>query len=416
MTMTTTAADRGAGARWAVGAALIGLTTLKSGAVHADRPPAVEKASPMGDLVVRADMETSIYADSDHVSVVTPTLGASVEDPLAGWSAGARYLVDVVTAASVDIVATATRPWREVRHVVSADGGYRRGDVEYKMSASASIEPDYLSVGGGGGVSWDLLQKHLTLRLGYSYSRDTAGRAGTPFEVFARPLDRHSVNASASRIVNRSTVATFVGDAVIEEGDPSKPYRYVPMFEPGTGELLPAGASASFVDGFRAHERPLEQLPLSRARFAVTGRVAHRSSWSTLRVEERLYTDNWGLCASTTDARFIVDATPRIAAAAHFRGHVQSGVGFWRRAYDLEAGEGGRLSAPALRTGDRELGPLYALTGGLGADIDLSRTPGARAWGLRVSAEGIFTHFLDALYISRKVGVFAAVDLAATFD
>lgn len=384
--------------------------------MHAADPGPARQGPALGDLVVRADMETSMYADSDHVSVVTPTLGASVEHPLAGWSAGARYLVDVVTAASVDIVATATRPWREVRHVVSADGGYRRGDVEYKLSGSASIEPDYLSAGGGGGVSWDLLQKHLTVRLGYGYSRDVAGRAGTPFEVFGRPLDRHAVSASASRIVDRATVATVLGDAVIEDGDQSKPYRYVPMFAPGVSELVPAGAAVTFVNEVRAHERPLEQLPLSRARFALTGRLAHRFPGSTLRAEERLYTDTWGLLASTTDVRLILDVTPRVSAAAHLRAHVQSGADFWRRAYELQAGAGGRLVAPALRTGDRELGPLYTMTAGFAADIDLSRTAGTRAWMLRVAADGLFTHFLDTLYISRKAGIFTAFGLAATFD
>lgn len=361
-------------------------------------------------------METSVYTDSDHVTVVTPTVGASVEDPISGWSAGGRYLIDVVTAASVDIVATATRPFQEARHVVSADGAYRRGDLGYTTSASGSVEPDYVSVGGGGGVSWELLRKHLTLRVGYGYSHDTAGRSGTPFEVFSRPLDRHTLNGSVSWIVDRATIATVVGDAVIEDGDQSKPYRYVAMFEPGTGQGVPAGAAASFVNAFRVHERPLEQLPLSRGRFAVTGRVAHRWTGSTLRVDERLYTDTWGLWAATTDARLVLDVTPRLAAGTHLRAHVQSGADFWRRAYELEPGAGGRLVAPALRTGDRELGPLYAFTGGFAADVDLSGTPRARSWGLRISAEGIFTHYLDALYITRRAGFFAALDLAAAFD
>lgn len=422
--MTTTAAEtrpatgapraraRGAGAS---GPAVFALIALFCGSGHAEGP-AKSAAPGLGDLVVRADMETSVYADSDHVSVVTPTLGASVESPLAGWSAGGRYLIDVVTAASVDVVATATRPFREARHVISADGAYKRGDLGGAVSASASIEPDYVSAGGGGSLSRELHHKQVTLQIGYGYSRDTAGRAGTPFEVFRRPLDRHSMSASVSWIADRSTIAAVVGDVVVEDGDPSKPYRYVPMFEPGAGSLVPAGAAIGFVDSFRAHERPLEQLPLSRGRFALTGRVAHRSSGATVRIAERLYTDTWGLVASTTDLRLILDVTPRLAAATHARAHVQSGAFFWRRAYELEIGKGGRWTPPALRAGDRELGPMYTITSGFAADIDLSRTPGARAWALRLTAEGMFTHFLDALYISRRVGVFAAVDLAATFD
>ena len=50
--------------------------------------------------MVRASAETSAYGDSDHVYITTPTVGGTIEDPIAGWSVNGRYLVDVVSAAS----------------------------------------------------------------------------------------------------------------------------------------------------------------------------------------------------------------------------------------------------------------------------------------------------------------------------
>ena len=48
--------------------------------------------------------EFSGYHDTDHVDVVTPAFFATVENPTGGWGVNASFLVDVVTAASVDVV------------------------------------------------------------------------------------------------------------------------------------------------------------------------------------------------------------------------------------------------------------------------------------------------------------------------
>ena len=40
---------------------------------------------------------------------------AAVESPTAGWNVGGSYLVDVVTAASPDIVSEASPPVRDIR-------------------------------------------------------------------------------------------------------------------------------------------------------------------------------------------------------------------------------------------------------------------------------------------------------------
>src|SRR5207247_461504 len=76
-------------------------------------------------LVVRAGMEIGAYTDTAHVHVLTPAINAAVSSPTAGWNVGASYAVDVVTAASPDIVASASPRFRDVRHAVSATGGYK---------------------------------------------------------------------------------------------------------------------------------------------------------------------------------------------------------------------------------------------------------------------------------------------------
>ena len=94
-------------------------------------------------------LDTMLYHDSDHVDVISPQLaaGAALDDD--GGSVSATVAVDVVTAASVDVVSEATPGFTEVREegdlrVAKRVGGWLPG-AHYRYSR----EPDYLSHGGG---------------------------------------------------------------------------------------------------------------------------------------------------------------------------------------------------------------------------------------------------------------------------
>src|SRR5580692_5900789 len=125
------------------------------GAAHA-------QSSPSSDYVVRASSETAQYADTDHVFVTTPSIAGSVAKPTAGWSVNGSYLVDVVSAASVDIVSTASRRWEEVRQAGTLGGAYAIGALGLAVNGFASSEPDYLSLAGGLVATYDLDQKNVT--------------------------------------------------------------------------------------------------------------------------------------------------------------------------------------------------------------------------------------------------------------
>jgi hypothetical protein len=198
---------------------------------------------------------------------------------------------------------------------------------------------------------------------------------------------------------------------ILENGDQSKPYRYVPMFAPDVAPNIPRGASIAFVNAQRLPERPLEQLPLSRRRAALVGRYSHRFDASTLRLEERLYNDSWGQLASSTDAKWIFDLGPRIAFWPHVRVHAQSAVSFWERAYVSSGAPG--FDLPEYRTGNRELGPLWTAQGGLGLRWFLGTSADLLAWQLGVTADVMYTSFLDDLYLTNRTAGLAAMSLEA---
>ena len=380
------------------GAALLVLVARRGTAEEAAPNQEEPAAAPAGKRVTgHFHTEMAGYADSDHVAVLTPAISGEARDDSAGWSVRGQYLLDAVSAASVDIVATASPHWTELRHAGSVGGAFKRHDVGIAGSGSFSTEPDYRALAGGGSLSLDLDQKNFVLLAGYGYGHDTIGRSGTPFSVFSRSLTRNAFNANLTVVVNPSTLAVIGGDVIFERGDQSKPYRYIPMFAPDVAPTVPQAAPLSLVDALRLPERPLEQLPLARDRYALWGRLLHRFATATLRLEERLYTDSWSLRASTTDARFLVDRGERWQWHSHLRFHAQSAVSFWSRAYTLtDAG------VPALRTGDRELGPLWNATGGAGLRWHGGK-PRPAGWTVGGDFDLVWTSFLDDLYIAHRV-------------
>lgn len=388
-----------------------------SGAARAenDELPVQKSAAEPSSLSLETKEEFSAYADTDAVSVVTPAIEATLKDPLAGWSATGSYLVDVVSAASVDIVSTASNHWTEVRHAGALSASLDIGDTSTSVSGSVSREPDYLSLSGGVTERIELSHKTVTPLVGYSFTHDTAGRTGTPFSVYSLVLERHMVTGGVELILDPTTMLTFVGDATFESGRQEKPYRFIPLFAPDVVGQISAGAPIETVNALRLPGRVSERTPDTRKRYAVSGRLAQRvSGWSTFVIHERLYRDDWGLQASTTDLRMLMDASARWFVWTHFRVHVQSGVSFWKRAYVGRPGAVG-IEVPALRTGDRELGPLA--NGTFGGGIRWLIGPDVRtdAWSLVFQTDVGTTSFSDALFIQNRQAFFTSLSLEAKF-
>jgi hypothetical protein len=365
-------------------------------------------------LKVSASSEMSGYTDTDHVHVASPSIGAGVSDDLAGWTIGAHYLVDVVSAASVDIVSNASGKWSELRHVGSGSGSFKIDDTTVGASGVVSREPDYLSVTYGGTLSVDLLGKNVTPFVGFSYGSNDVGRTDLPHE-FWRSMQSSNAQLGVTLVLGRSTIASFQWDGVFERGYLAKPYRYVPLFAAGTGASVPIGASVAEVNRQRLDERPAEQLPSARNRFALSGRLAHRFERATFRIDERLYADSWSMAATTTDARYMQDLGRRFTMWPHVRVHLQRQVSFYERAYEAIPGPGGSYGIPTYRTGDRELGPLYIVTLGLGTRVKLSGDTKS-TWSLLFEMDGSHTGYRDALFLTERRAFFSTLALETEFE
>ena len=365
---------------------------------------------------VHAGFELSGYSDSLSVHVVTPSVNVAVTSPTGGWSVGGSYMLDMVSAASPDLVSTASSSYKEQRHVGSLGGSNKFSFGQVNVNGNVSSEPDYLSRTLGASVSREMNDKLITPRVGYNLSWDTIGYRDSPFARFHRTLMTHAVEAGVTFVLAPTTLLVTGLSASLERGENSKLYRFIPVFSAEAAEKITPGASVDLVNTERLSVRPRELVPEQRDRLALAARVNHRFSSGTLRVEERLYTDTWGIKASTTDGRYLHDLNDRLRLWPHLRLHVQSGASFYKLAYTGAVDkEGSPIEIPRFRTTDRELSPMVAVTIGGGARFALTSDPTSTQYALIGSFDVMYNAYSSSLFITSRTALWGTVGIEAEF-
>ncbi|MFO0736991.1 MAG: DUF3570 domain-containing protein [Labilithrix sp.] len=382
----------------------------------------VQKCLPQNQkpLVIRIGGDLSGYSDTNAVAVYTPALNASLVSPTAGWNVGGNFALDAVSAASPDLVSTASPPFAEYRYAGGLTGGYKPGLYGAQASVSASSSPDYYSYTAGGTLTGDFRDKLITVTAGYAFSYDTIGRGPNNWlKDFLKDkgyIYTHEIQAGVTFIISPTSIALIGGTFAMERGDGSQPYRYIPMFEAeNVAPFVPVGATVDLVNRVRLPVKPLEQLPTERDRIAVGARFNKRLQNATFRIEQRFYVDTWGMKASSTDTRYMVDLSRHLRVWPHGRIHAQTDTNFYSRAYVAGLGGDGQTVVPLYRTGDRELSPLATFTGGGGVRLGIGEPEGDVKLGITVVGDVMYTRFLNALYITTRTAVYGSVGFDVEF-
>lgn len=383
----------------------------------------VQKCLPQNqkNLVVRLATDLSGYSDTNSVAVYTPAINASLVSPTAGWNLGGNFLVDAVSAASPDLVSSASPPFEEFRYAGGVTGGYKPGLFGAQASLSTSSSTDYVSYTAGLRLTAELNEKLITPTIGYSYSYDRIGRGPNNFLHDFNPLKgyihTHEIEGGITFVLSPTSILVLGGTVELDRGDGSQPYRYVPMFDPvSDAPNVKPGMKIGEVNSTRLPVKPLEQLPTERDRFAIGGRFNKRvRENATLRLEQRFYVDTWGMKASSTDSRYMVDLTRHLRVWPHVRLHAQTDTNFYRLAYTAALDAGGQLVVPLYRTGDRELSPLLTGTVGGGVRIGLGAPEGEVRYGLTLVGDVMYTRYLNSLYVTDRTAVYGSFGIDVEF-
>lgn len=341
-----------------------------------------------------------LYSDTDNVRVLTSQVAVSRDLDEDGSTASARGLVDVVSAASVDVISHATTRFQEAR--VEGDLGlsYALGsDILPDASYRISREPDYDSQSFGGGLTLRLGGADSVLSGHYTATLDTVGRTDTPRSLFGESLTTHSGEVGLTQNLGRRSLLRGVYTLTVQRGYMEKPYRFVPMFtRSGLAQASADGVHLG-LDTFGRYSlsmRPAEEVPHLRVRHALGGRYLHyvEPIGAALRADYRFYIDDWLVVANTAELSLYQPIGEHFRLDTFARGYVQTGASFWERTYVTNG-----VDVPRYRTLDRKLSPYWALTLGARGELVYDRL------SLYLELNATETHFMDSLLIENRAAL-----------
>lgn len=347
------------------------------------------------DVVRGGEGGLRVYADDDHVTVVTPEVTARA--PIGRrFAVEAGAMVDVVTAASIDVTSQASSaPFHDQRVEGDLTATFAPlPTLGLRVHGTGSIENDYRSLHVGGGLRLDVAQRNGTLDLDYTAIVDQVGRAGDPW--FDRPRRGHRLVAGYTQVLGRGTLLDLVADGEIIVGYQASPYRYVPIVDRGGARLYTLEESVP--------DSRLRGAALVRLRQALPGGVF-------LHLDYRFYADSWAVTSHTASARLLASlADRRVTLGLAARGYLQGAASFQRANYVDDGG-----GAPAWRTRDRALGRVRGVTAGVVADIDLGRRPCAESPHLIAGVDLVQFWWLDFPPQHERRALIASLGITTSF-
>jgi len=291
-------------------------------------------------------------------------------------SLNAGYDVDIVSGATpkvfgarmaatgLDAVTSASK-FEDVRHETRGGIAFSRPVADVAVSYGYGWEKDYRSHTVTASTRSDVLDRNLTLGLGYTHNWDhvcdanNSAAEAQPLERKALATSEHCFQATMPDVVSRKLT--------IDSLEASLTWTVTPRV------LLQGGVSLQLLDGFQANpyrsvvlgsqgRLAQESLPLIRVRYAGFARFAYAFPEARASVVgmARVYRDTWDVRAATAELTWNKYFGKVFLLGVRGRFHQQDGAIFYRTAPDYATqGPPGQYW-----TGDRELSSMKSALGG----------------------------------------------------
>lgn len=232
------------------------------------------------------------------------------------YSVNAKYYVDSVSSASIDVETTASR-YSEERTEYSVGIDSLQDKTTYSLNYTTSTENDYSADSAHLDVSHDFFGDLTTVALGFSQGWDTVGKNFDDNWV-DREIDRRNYRASISQILTPKAILNLAFESVVDEGSDNRalgnPYRSVRIYDVNNGLY-------SFEN---------ERYPTTRNSDAWAVKLRYAlDSKSVIFSEYRQFTDSWGVDAWHLQAGYIYPIEPEWLLEVRGRHYEQSAADFY---------------------------------------------------------------------------------------
>lgn len=145
-------------------------------------------------------------------------------------SVSGQYYVDSVSAASVDVLATASE-YKEERTELTAGVDYLYERSILSLGFTNSSENDYEANTVYFSVSQEFFGGMSTITLGYANGWDEVGQRGN--DSFEEDADRRNYQLGLSQVITTNSLLGFDLEVVTDEGFLQNPYRQNRYIDPG---------------------------------------------------------------------------------------------------------------------------------------------------------------------------------------
>ncbi|WP_225314419.1 DUF3570 domain-containing protein [Marinobacter halotolerans] len=234
-------------------------------------------------------------------------------------SVSGQYYVDSVSAASVDVLATASE-YEEERTEYTAGVDYLHDRSILSLGYTISTENDYEANTVYFSVSQEFFGGMSTVTLGYANGWDEIRERGN--DTFEAEAKRRNYQLGLSQVITTNSLLGLDLEVVTDEGYLQNPYRQNRYIDPND--------STNFL------YQP-ERYPETRTSYSVAARALYYLPYrASVRAEYRYFNDTWGITGHTYEVAYVHALNPRWSVEGKARYYDQDQADFYSDLYAFE--------------------------------------------------------------------------------
>lgn len=256
-------------------------------------------------------------------------------------SVTANYYVDMVSSASVDVIATAS-PYEEERTEYGVGVDLLNNKTVMSLGFSQSDENDFNAKSLHFTVTQDFFGDLTTLGMGVSKGWDQVGKVGAP--DFSEDVDRTHFRLSLAQILTKNLLLNANYELITDQGYLNNPYRQVRYL----------------TEDRSGYDYQAEVYPETR----TSNAFALKGTWflpyrAAANLQYRYFTDTWGIDAHTVETSYVHPFESNWELDLKYRFYQQSSASFYADLFPYQ-------DAQNFLARDKEMSSFSSNTIGLG--------------------------------------------------
>jgi hypothetical protein len=232
----------------------------------------------------------------------------------------AKYFVDKVSGASVDVLSNAS-VIKDERKQKSLSLDYIHDKTQYNLSYTNSTERDYVSNTTHFSLSQDMFGDLTTVTLGFTDSRDKVGEnngtAFVPKISWLGHAESRSYEGGLSQVITKNLIAATTLEVITDQGFLSNPYRSIRFIDTTNNNGL--GYSLGTQKYPNTHTSTAVE---TRAKYYLPYRAAASVSY-------RYFSDTWGVRANTIELGYTQPFSNKFIFEGRVRHYSQNHATFY---------------------------------------------------------------------------------------